>query len=217
MQMKKAIFRCAPILIALTAIGGGCSSLDRSRSLADSKVPVRTTAQQVCSNCHGMDGNSVSPNFPRLAAQTQDYLMKQLKDYRGHNRQNPPAYEYMWGISRSLTDQQIEGLAKYFTTQKPTQNVPGNPKLVTEGERIYKEGIPSAKVAACAGCHGDSAQGNEQSPRLAGQHSDYLIKQLQVFKRGDERPAPIMEEVAHSLTPDNMTAVANYLQGMVLR
>jgi cytochrome c553 len=209
--MKLAFYTLAPALLALVA---GCSSIERSRSLSNPNVPALTIAQQVCSNCHGLDGNSLSPNFPRLAAQSSQYLAKQLKDFRGHDRFDPPGFEYMWGISRSLTDNQISGLAEYFSSQKPAQNAPGNPKLAGVGERIFKDGISSGSVPACAGCHGPAGKGNEQFPRLAGQHADYVIKQLLVFQRGDERPAPIMEGVSHSLSAESIAAVANYVQGL---
>src|SRR5512144_2957278 len=108
------------IVIAIAIVASGCTTLERSRSLADPKTPAKAIAQQVCSNCHGIDGNSVSPNFPRLAAQQKDYFIAQLKEFRSHDRLDPAGFEYMWGLSRSLTDAQIEGLADYFAAQKPT-------------------------------------------------------------------------------------------------
>jgi cytochrome c553 len=74
-------------------------------------------ALQVCSNCHGVDGNSVSPNFPNLAAQTEDYISEQLTSFRKHSRFDPAGFEYMWGLSRHLTDQQIKYNAAYFASQ----------------------------------------------------------------------------------------------------
>jgi cytochrome c553 len=212
--MKQAFCGVAATLIALAVLIGGCSSIERSRSLSNPAVPALTSAQQVCSNCHGLDGNSVSPNFPRLAGQMPSYLIAQLKEFRNHDRNDPPGFEYMWGISRSLSDQKIDGLAKYFSSQKPVQNALGNPKLAAEGEQIFMNGIPASQVPPCASCHGESAQGNDQFPRLAGQHADYVMKQLEVFKRGNERPSLIMEGVSHSLSSQDIAALANYVQGI---
>jgi cytochrome c553 len=214
--MKKAFsaLALAPALVALIA---GCSSIERSRSLSNPNVPAQTIAQQVCSLCHGLDGNSVSPNFPRLAAQPSQYLMKQLQDFKSRDRFDPPGPQYMWGISRSLSDDQIKGLAEYFSSQKPAANAPGETKLVSEGEQIFKNGVSANNVPACNGCHGEAGQGNEQYPRLAGQHADYLIKQLHVFQNTDDRPAPLMKGVSHSLSEESIAAVANYVQGLAPR
>lgn len=209
--MKNASSALALALVALVA---GCSSIERSRSLANPATPPRTIAQQVCSICHGLDGNSVSPTFPRLAAQPSQYLTRQLQDFRSHDRLDPPGPEFMWGISRRLTDDQIKGLAEYFSSQQPAPNAPGDPKLAGEGEQIFKNGIPSSNIPSCASCHGANGQGNGEYPRLAGQHTDYVIRELLVFQNTDKRPAPLMKGVSHTLTVENIAAVANYVQGM---
>ena len=200
--------------LALAALFAGCSAVDRSRSLSDPAVPPKTIAQQVCSLCHGMDGNSTSPNFPRLAGQSAPYLAKQLRDFKGHNRLDPPGPEFMWGISRSLSDDQVRGLADYFSSQAVQPNNAGDPRLAAEGEKIYKNGIPSRNIPACATCHGAGGEGTADFPRLAGQHSPYVIRELQSFQRTGERPAPLMEGVSHDLSAENIAAVANFVQGM---
>ena len=202
------------LTLAFAALAAGCSSMERSRSLANPNTPAKTMAQQVCSNCHGVDGNSVSPNFPRLAEQSEEYLVLQLKEFKSHQaRVDPPGFEYMWGISRSLTDDQIKGLAAYFSAQKSLSPGPGDPKLTEAGKKIYEGGLPEQSVPPCSTCHGQSGQGNGQFPRLANQHSDYVVKQLTVYQRTNERPeGAAMKAVTHLLTPANMEAVAAYLQ-----
>src|ERR1035437_8289450 len=119
----------------------------------------------------------------------------------------------MWGISRSLTDDQIKGLASYFAAQQSVSPGPGNPKLLEKGKQIFDSGLPEQNVPACGACHGDHGQGNGQFPRVANQHADYVIKQLAVYQRTNERPeGAAMKVVTHSLTRDNMQAVAAYLQ-----
>jgi cytochrome c553 len=210
--MKKVFIVLALVIVAM---GTGCSTTkERSRNLADPSVSGKTLAQQVCSNCHGMDGQAVNPNFPNLAGQQPAYFIAQLKSFQSHNRLDPAGFEYMWGLSRSLTDAQIRELAAYYEAQ--TSVAPGSAgesALVAEGRVIFENGIPETAVSPCSVCHGIEGQGNGQFPRLSHQHADYLIKQLMVFQRTDERPeGSIMKTVAHGLTSQNMKAVAAYLQ-----
>jgi cytochrome c553 len=203
-------------LVLLAAIFAACAPIERSRSLNNPAVPAGAMAMQVCSNCHGLDGNSVSPNIPRLAGQTRPYLTEQLKAFRSHGRLDPAGFEYMWGLSRHLSDGQIAGLADYYASQRPVANRPGNALLLADGKAIFDSGIPKNNIPPCSTCHGTAGAGNEQFPRLAGQHADYLVKQLLVFKRTDERPeGAVMKVIAHDLTAHDIEAVADYLQGLV--
>lgn len=201
--------------LAFVATIAGCSSAERSRSLGDSNVSAYTLAAQVCSNCHGVTGISESPNFPNLAAQTSPYLVAQLKSFKSHGRSDPAGFEYMWGISARLSDEQINGLAAYFSSQKPAAGKSRNPELLKEGQSIFEHGIAANNIPACSGCHGAKGEGMQQFPRLAGQHADYIMKQLMVFQRTDQRPEGIiMKTVAHELTPENIRNVAAYLEAM---
>jgi cytochrome c553 len=206
-------FSLLPMFAAI-ALASGCSNIERSRSLANPATPPTTIAQQVCSNCHGLDGNAINPNFPNLAAQQSVYFMAQLHEFKGHNRLDPAGFEYMWGLSRSLTDAQIKGLADYYAAQKSA--VPGpiqDRALLEEGRVVFTKGVPDKNIPPCTTCHGPKGEGNQQFPRLAHQHADYLVKQLTVFQRTDERPeGSIMKTIAHDLTRRNMLAVAAYLQ-----
>ena len=212
--MKTALYTTLALAFAGLAIGG-CSNLERSRDLGNPQVQGKTLAMQVCSNCHGMDGNSINPNFPKLAGQQEDYLVAQLTYFRSKNRSDPEGSEYMWGIARKLTDEQIKGLATYFSQQKDAPNVAGDPALVAKGKALFENGDPKEEVAACAACHGASGMGNGTFPRLAGQHKDYMIKQLHVLSETDQRPAgAMMKPLVHGLTPSDMIAVTTYLQGI---
>lgn len=204
------------LLVTAAALTAGCAHPDRSRDLADPNVAGATLAQQVCSNCHGMTGNAVSPNFPNLAAQVEPYFIAQLAGFRSHARRDPSGFESMWGLSRSLTDDQINGLAAYYARQSPTpQPIEGDRARIEAGGRIFDRGVADKGVPACASCHGAGAQGSATFPRLAGQHVDYLVKQLVVFQRTDERPeGAIMKTIAHELTRQNIDDVATYLQAL---
>jgi len=203
-----------PLALVLTA--AACSNLPRSRDLANPAVSGVTLAQQVCSNCHGVSGDSVSPNVPKLAAQQRDYLSAQLRVFRDKSRRDPAGFEYMWGISRGLTDRQIDELADYYSRQQAPRQVSAQTSSAREhAHALFTSGAPDHGVPPCASCHGDKAQGNGKYPRLAGQHADYIVKQLTVFQRTDERPeGAVMKVVAHSLTPEDIEGAAGYLQGL---
>lgn len=204
----------------LATVAAGCTNIERSRNLADPTVPGRVLALQVCSGCHGVDGNSVSPNFPNLAGQTVPYLIEQLASFRKHSRFDPAGFEYMWGLSRHLTDEQIKGLAAYYASQEVRRpaHPTGRPDLRAAGRTIYSSGVPEKNILPCASCHGPEGLGNQQFPRIAGQHADYLIKQLIVFQRTDERPeAAIMKVIAHDMTRNNIDSVASYLESLPAR
>jgi len=201
--------------MGLMLTGTACSNLERSRDLNDPQVSAETTAQQVCSICHGPGGNSISPNFPRLAAQQKEYFVAQLKGYRSHGRSDPAGYEYMWGLSRNLRDEQVEQLATYYFAQKASPNAPGDAVLSAEGAEIYKNGVPDKKVPACSACHGTDGQGAGAFPRLAGQHADYVKKQITIFQRTDQRPGgAVMKVIVHDLSARDVEAVAAYVQGL---
>lgn len=197
---------------AMGLLGAGCSNLEHSRDLGNPKVSATTIAQQVCSLCHGIDGNSVSPNFPRLSGQTPEYLVGQLEKFRGHQRLDPPGFEYMWGLSRDLTDEQIKGLADYFAKQAPTPNAAIDAQQLAAGKVIFENGVPGKEAPPCLACHGPKAQGLAAFPRLAGQHQDYLVKQLHVFRETEGRPDTPMKQITHLLSQEEMKAVAGYLQ-----
>lgn len=200
--------------MAFGIIGSGCSNVEHSRNLANPKVSGTTLAQQVCALCHGVDGRSTSPNFPNLAAQQPTYFIAQMNEFRNHRRMDPAGFEYMWGVSRSLTDEQIQSLADYYAAQTPASPGSAGPAAkLARGKLVFEKGVPEKNVIACVACHGAQAQGNGQFPRLAHQHADYIIKQLTVFQRTDERPeGALMKTVAHELTEENMADVAAYLQ-----
>lgn len=203
----------AACLLPAALLLAGCGDLSRSRDLGNPRVPAATLAAQVCSNCHGLTGVSVSPNFPNLAAQTPEYLAAQIKEFRSHHRKDPAGFRYMWGLSRSLADEQIAGLAAYYAAQPPAPGgaVVGSPA----GRAIFADGLPARNVPACASCHGAAGQGQGSFPRLAGQHRDYVAKQLAGFQRSDDRPAgAVMKTIAHALDARDIAAVAAYVESI---
>jgi cytochrome c553 len=204
------------LVLAGAAAAAGCAQPTRSRDTANPNVDAVVLAQQVCSNCHGVTGNSVSPNFPILAGQTPEYITAQLSGFRSKARRDPAGFEYMWGLSRSLTDEQIKGLAEYYSGRTPERRpVEGDVVRIAAGAALFANGLPEKNVPACAACHGKDATGNATFPRLAGQHVDYVVKQLLVFQRTDERPEGVaMKMVAHELARDDIENVAAFVQAL---
>jgi cytochrome c553 len=170
-------------------------------------------AAQVCSSCHGPNGDSISPGFPKIGGQRPDYLEAQLKAFRDRTRADPMAQAYMWGMTSQLGDDMIKNLAAFYSGQKPPKGRSGDPKLVQAGKAIYERGLPQAKVPPCSTCHGPNAEGNAGFPRLAGQHAEYLVKQLVLFKSSMRTggQAVLMHNISTEMSFDQMEAVAAFL------
>jgi cytochrome c553 len=174
-------------------------------------------ATQICASCHGPGGESISPAFPKIAGQRAEYLENQLKAFRDHTRADPMAQAYMWGMTSQLSDSAIKNLAAFYTKQKPARGKAADPKLVEKGRALYEAGIGEAgKAQPCATCHGAGAEGNAIFPRLAGQHAEYLVKQLVLFKNSlrEGSNAPLMHAITTDITFDQMEAVAAYLASL---
>ena len=152
---------------------------------------------QSCVGCHGPQGNSNNAQFPTLAGQQPIYLAIQLKAFKEGSRENP----MMNGLAAGLSDEDIDNLAAYFASQEAKSAGGGDPDLAKQG---------ASKFNMCMGCHGPSAKGNGQFPRLAGQYPAYIVKQLKSFKDGTRKSGP-MQAMAANLTDEEMTALASYL------
>ena len=170
----------------------------------------------VCAACHGADGNSVIPNWPKLAGQHAAYLERQLVLVKAGKRQIPE----MAGIAMGLSEQDMADISAYFATQAITAGL-ADEALVAPGETLYRAGNSETDIPACMSCHGPAGEGNPLSgyPALAGQHAVYSEKMLKGFRSGqmwgeDDASSRIMTEVAKRLSDDEIKAVASYLQGL---
>jgi cytochrome c553 len=176
------------------------------------KAALRKTIE-TCGTCHGVNGRSVAPTFPNLAAQTAPYIELQLHAFKDQSRADPDAQAYMWGMASQLSDAIISGLANYFAGQAAAAGTSGNAALIAQGKKLYEEGVPARQIPPCATCHGPRAQGMATFPRLAGQHAPYLLKQLLVIQ-SVLRMAPVMHGVVKDLSRDQMQAVVAYLESV---
>jgi cytochrome c553 len=171
---------------------------------------IARLATQVCATCHGPHGNSISSAFPRLAAQNAPYTEAQLKAFKDQTRGDPFALAYMWGMASQLEEGTIRRLAAYYAAQKPVHGRPGDAARMAQGKQIFENGLPDEGVPVCASCHGEHAQGKDAIPRLAGQHPEYLVKQLAAFKSLQRGNAPVMHVVTDKMSLEQMRAVAEY-------
>jgi cytochrome c553 len=172
----------------------------------------------ICAACHGSDGNSTVPNWPKLAGQHEQYLTRQVMLIKSGARQVPE----MMGIVPGLSDQDMADLSAFFAAQEASGGLADKSK-VTLGERIYRAGNADSGVPACMGCHGPAGEGNPLSgyPALAGQHSVYTSKMLTGFRAGEnygegDAPSQIMNGSAAALSDEEIEAVASYIQGLYL-
>lgn len=206
----KTLARLGMTLAACAVSSGAVRAADVSPEF---ERVAHQLAETTCANCHGVSGRSISPTFPILAAQNAPYLQAQLRAFRDQTRGDPDALTYMWGMASQLSDATIEALSIYYAAQPPSRAKTGEAKLMARGKQIFEEGVASQGIPACATCHGPQARGNDMSPRLAGQHADYLIRQALVIQSA-LRAAPVMHDVIKDLSQDQMRAVATYLESL---
>jgi cbb3-type cytochrome c oxidase subunit III len=169
----------------------------------------------VCGSCHGLDGNSSVPMFPKLAGQSEEYIVQQLNNFKSGKRQNP----IMLGMATPLSEQDMHDIAAYFASQKTTPGV-ADQALVERGQQLFREGDPQHDVPACMACHAMDGSGNPGAmyPHLAGQHAQYVQATLKAWRDGTtwgtDAHAQIMPAIAKKLDDADIAALASYIEGL---
>ncbi|ARN74075.1 c-type cytochrome [Oceanicoccus sagamiensis] len=185
-----------------------------------------------CVACHGEGGNSMAPNFPKLAGQSERYLVKQLKDIQcgALSAEEQKAQKCagrtvptMAGQLDNFNDQDLADIAAYYAGQAISGGQAKAANAV-KGEEIYRAGIRSKGVAACTACHSPTGKGNAPAgyPALGGQHADYVAAQLRAFRaaadglpgRDNDGDTKIMRDVAYRMSDSEIDAVASYISGL---
>jgi cytochrome c553 len=194
--------------LSLAAVLGWTSS-----ALAAGSKEAGQAKAATCSACHGMDGNSLNPEWPNLAGQGEAYIVRQLKAFRGGQRQNV----LMSPMAAGLSDQDMADLAAFYSSQT-VRGGEADPSKFKAGQRVYRSGKVNEQVMACAGCHGPDGRGNAPAgfPAVHGQHATYVAAQLRAYKSGARATDPnqMMRNVAASLSEDEIDAVASFIQGL---
>ncbi|MFT5482187.1 MAG: cytochrome c553 [Halieaceae bacterium] len=173
----------------------------------------------VCGACHGADGNSLVPSFPKLAGQNERYLLKQLMDIKSGARVVPT----MAGQLTAMSEEDMANLAAFYASKTNSGGKTAAEKAGL-GEDVYRGGIASRGVAACTACHSPTGTGNAPAgfPALAGQHADYIASQLRAFRKGaqddsgrtNDGDTRIMRDIAFGMSDKEIDAVASYIAGL---
>ncbi len=206
MKQRSLVALVISSLVVLSAIAA------EKRPLASvEKSAVEKTVQTVCAACHGADGNGAIVLNPKLAGQHPEYLLKQLTNFKEGKRANV----VMAGIVANLSKEDMQGLANFYASKTQTLAKAKSNGAGSLGEKIYRGGIATTGVPACAACHGATGAGiPKQFPRVSGQHADYALQQLRTFRTAERANAPMMMTIAAKMTDAEMQAVADYMQGL---
>jgi cytochrome c553 len=203
----------APLFIAAAAAVATFPTLasEAAKPAGPDLVKGEAMFGAVCVACHGVEGNSVLPTYPKLAQQHPEYLVKQLQEFKSDKRANP----IMKGFASGLSEDDMKNIAYWVGGKKSSAGAAKDKELVTLGERIYRGGIADRQVPACAGCHSPNGAGiPAQYPRLSGQHADYAAAQLTAFRDGVRKNSLQMNQVAAKLNDREIKAVADYIAGL---
>jgi cytochrome c553 len=202
---------------AAALLAGGMSGVSFANESADKPAgdpkAGEAKAGTICLACHGPQGNSIVPMWPKLAGQHPNYIYKQLMDFKAGNRENAQ----MSPMAAPLSEQEMRDLAAYYATQTQTPGT-ADPALADAGAQIFRAGNPTSGVPACSGCHGPAGMGMNLAkfPRVSGQHADYTKQTLTHFRDGARAndPNSMMRGVAAHMTDQEIAAVAQYIQGL---
>lgn len=179
---------------------------------------VGKSQSTACGACHGADGNSAAPAFPKLAGQGAPYLLKQMRDIRDGARPVPT----MAGQLDGKSDQDLANLAAFYAAQTASGGQ-AKEELVALGQKVYRAGVAERNVPACSACHSPTGRGNAPAgyPVLAGQHAEYIATQLKMYRKGHEDEsgrtndeAAIMRSTASGLSDKQIEAVSSYISGL---
>jgi len=213
--MKRALLLTA--LAAAVALGAPAQAQDAAGKPDLAKA--QQIVNQVCSACHGADGNSPSPANPNLAGQQADYIALQLAHFKTGIRNNA----VMAGMSATLTPEDMRSLGAYFAQQKPKGLAAKDADLAAAGQKLFRGGDAAGGVPACAACHAPDGAGiPSRYPRLGGQYADYTLAQLRAFKSGErgmdkegkDVNGRIMAQIAGRMNERAIAAAAQYAAGL---
>jgi cytochrome c553 len=185
------------VLASATAFGAGDIEAGKAKS-------------QACVACHGADGNSISPQFPKIAGQVPGYIATQLAAFKSGERVNG----IMAGMVAGLSEQDMADLDAYYASLETKPGEAKDETLAKQGERLYRGGNKDMNIPACMSCHGPSGHGiPPKFPRVSGQYAEYTTAQLLAFKSG-ARKNDIMNPIAFRMSEQQIKAVAEYMLGV---
>jgi cytochrome c553 len=202
------------VLAGVTVLFAGSSMLLAGAAVAGDAAAGKVKSV-VCGGCHGMDGNSPLPAYPKLAGQNETYITKQIKDFKANSsRQNP----IMFGMVAALSDEDAADIGAYFQSQSVTAAADFDQSKASAGRELYKGGNLQTGIPACQACHGPNGSGTAGIgyPQLGGQFVDYTLAQLKAFKGGSRSndDKMLMRSIVEKMSEADMVAVANYIASL---
>lgn len=205
----------APASAASAAPAAEAMPAATEASLKPGDAKAGQTKAAVCGACHGMDGNSSDPQYPKLAGQLEPYIVRQLTNFKSGKRQNP----IMMGMAAPLSTQDMRDIGAYFASQKLRSGV-ADEALVEPGQKLFRQGDPSRGIPGCMACHSIDGRGNPGAlyPQLTGQHAQYIEATLKSWHDGttwgDDAHSQIMPVIAKKLDEKDIAALASYIEGL---
>lgn len=217
--MLRARPLAAVVAITFVLVGSAFAQAPAAGSDPGRPDPKRGAqlAQEICVACHGADGNSPTPANPNLAGQHADYLAKQLGNFKvkAGAQVAERANAIMAGFAAMLSDADVRSVAAHYSAQTLKPAAAKSKDLVALGQRIYRGGVATKGVPACAGCHGPSGAGIPALyPQLHGQYAEYTEAQLVAFRQGERRNSAQMTTIAERLSDREIKAVSDYIAGL---
>lgn len=214
MKTRKALNWLPLVLLATTTV--------QAESLVDGSIEAGQARSAPCSACHGTEGKSANPMWPNIAGQSATYLVDQLTAFRDGAANPSQAKRYdplMSPQSMALTDEDIRNLAVYFESLPAPAQAVASPATIDKAEALYRGGNLERGIAACLACHGPTGRGNPAAayPALQGQHAVYTAKQLRDYASGtrtSDGKTRMMRDIAERLSPEDIDALADYIQGL---
>lgn len=213
-----AMAQSAPAKAATAAQPAAAATTAPATAEAAAKPGDATAGQAkaaACGACHGVDGNSSDPQYPKLAGQSEQYIVRQLENFKSGKRQNP----IMLGMATPLSEQDMHDVGAYFASKTPLPGV-ADQALVEHGQKLFREGDVKRGIPACMACHSIDGRGNPgaEYPQLESQHAQYVETQLKAWHDGDawgtDAHSQIMPAIARKLDTNDIAAVASYIEGL---
>lgn len=198
---------CLYSALASAQVGAGVPA----QAAGDAKAGQQKA--QMCQGCHGADGNSLIPMYPKIAGQNAQYLVKQLKEFKSGARKDP----VMAPMAVSLSETDMQNVAAYYASVAPKPGIAvGGNDVIALGKKIYRGGNAKTGVSACMSCHGPSGHGiPPRFPRVSGQHASYTEKQLMQFKNSTRaNDEGVMTRIAFRMSEAEIKAVSQYMAGL---
>jgi len=201
MIYKTLVTVCA--MLALTSVSVAAGNAKAGKAKAEN-----------CVACHGVNGNSTNPAWPKLAGQSAAYISKQLADFKAGKKRMEPL---MVAQVSNLSQQDMDDIGAYFAKQAGTQGATDE-KLAAAGAKLYRGGNKKKGIAACIACHGPTGAGNPAAkfPMLSGQHAAYVEKSMKDFRSGvrTNDMNKMMQNIAEKMSDKDIKAVASYISGL---